>query len=87
MHVFSNRNLTPLQLKLQLCSQTTTFCEDKLIAMLLDYAEELPPPNFGENAEATFLTEAKRWGNHEEICHEMLGNIYMELVVMMAVGR
>lgn len=34
--------------------------KDKLIAMLLDYAEELPPPNFGENAEATFLTEVQR---------------------------
>ena len=45
--------------------------------MLLDYAEELPPPNFGENAEATFLTEAKRWENQDlEVYHEMLGNIY-----------
>lgn len=29
--------------------------------MLLDHAEELPPPNFGEDAEATFLTEAGGW--------------------------
>jgi len=35
--------------------------QDKLIAMLLDHAEELPPPNFGEDAEATFLTEAGGW--------------------------
>lgn len=34
--------------------------KDKLIAMLLDHAEELPPPNFGEDAEATFLTEVQR---------------------------
>ena len=29
--------------------------------MLLDHAEELPPPTFGEDAEATFLTEAGGW--------------------------
>lgn len=34
--------------------------KDKLIAMLLDHAEELPPPNFGEDAEASFLTEVQR---------------------------
>ncbi|CAJ1362160.1 unnamed protein product [Effrenium voratum] len=35
--------------------------KDKLIAMLLDFGEDLPPPpNFSETAEANFLTEVQR---------------------------